>query len=463
MDTGLDGIEESQRFDTTVCGQFDLLRCAVQHIACTGGHLLYQIGSRLEVGQADLTHLVRGERADKDGITVNFKGHIGQDFVGLLIILGDDKSRLCLIFQHKTGFRAGGYIHSVDLVVLDIATGRGHLAHLIRTGLQLIEVHAAAEVGGAGLGDTAFDMLDLHSRTGERSAAVCVDLVHAQIAIGCIFKGDGRGIAVVHGNSLRGFRAQHVPLGRRFLRDDILAGKSQRNDDLAAGIRNKAAEDSPVRGLYLKSRAGKRCVRAGFYLLDDERGFSGRFRFVWGIRRRSGIPAESGLPNLGSRVGVAHIPLQGAVFAGFRAQRIVNGIFVDIGVQRHLHRAGLVAYAVFGVQHLELTGIAGPIGRGPDLSDVVVVRVYDAGAIRHFIGHGETDVDVVIAYPCFRIRREHLLQVFFAIHGDGIGGVLVRRYGDGRLGNAVPPDTVFIDVLCSRENFLAALLFCTGQ
>ena len=132
-------------------------------------------------------------------------------------------------------------------------------------------------------------------------------------------------------------------------------------------------------------------------------------------------------------------------------------------MQRHLHRAGLVIYAVLGIQHLELTGIAGPIGRGSDFGDVVVIHVYDTGAIRHFIGHCETNVDVVIAYPCFRIRREHLLQVFFAIHGDGIGGVLVRRYGDGRLGNAVPPDTVFIDVLCSREDFLTALLFCTGQ
>ena len=132
-------------------------------------------------------------------------------------------------------------------------------------------------------------------------------------------------------------------------------------------------------------------------------------------------------------------------------------------MQRHLHRAGLVAYAVFWVQHLELTGIAGAVGRGPDLGDVVIIHVYDTGALRHFIGHGESNVDVVIAHPCFRIRREHLLQVFLAVYGDGISGVLVSRYGDGRLGNAIPPDTVFIDVLCSREDFLAALLFCTGQ
>ena len=207
VDTGLDSVEESQRFDTAACGQFDLLRRAVQHIACTGGNLLYQIGSRLEVGQADLAHLIRGERADEDGITVNFKGHIGQNFMGLLIVLGDDKTRLCLIFQHKGGFRAGSHIDSIGLVVLDIAAGCRHLTHLICTGLQLIEVHAAAEVGGAGLGDAALDMLDLHSRTGERSTAVCVNLVNAQIAVGCIFKGDGRGIAVVHGNSLGGFRA----------------------------------------------------------------------------------------------------------------------------------------------------------------------------------------------------------------------------------------------------------------
>ena len=306
-------------------------------------------------------------------------------------------------------------------------------------------------------------MLDLHSRTGERSAAVCVDLVHAQITVRCIFKGDGRGIAVVHGNSLGGFRTQQVPLGSRFLRDGILAREGQWNNDLAACIRDETAEDSSIRGFHLKSRAGKRCVRAGFYLVDDERGFSGRFRLVRGIGRRSGIAAESGLPNFSGRVGVAHIPLQGAVFAGFRAQRVVDGILVDIGVQRHLHRAGLVIYAVLGIQNLELTGIAGTIGRGPDLGDVVIIHVYDTGALRHFIWHGESNVDVVIAHPCFRIRREHLLQVFFAIHGDGIGGVLVRRYGDGRLGNAVPPDTVFIDVLCSREDFLAALLFCTGQ
>ena len=333
MDTGLDSVEESQCFDTAACGQFDLLRRAVQHIACTGGNLFHQIGSRLEVGQADLSHLVRGERADEDSIAGNFKGHIGQNFVGLLIIFGDDKTRFGLIFQHKIGFRAGSHIHGVGLVVLDIAAGGRHLAHLICTGLQLVEVHAAAEVGGAGLGDAAFDVLDLHRCPCERSTAVRIDLVHAQIAVGCIFKGDSRGIAVVHGNGLGSFRAQQVPLGRCFLCNDILAGEGQRNNDLAAGIRDKAAEDRPIRCLYLESCARKGHIRSGFYLFDDKGSFCGRFRFVRGIGRRSGIAAESGLPNFSGRVGVAHIPLQGAVFTGFRAQGIVNGVFVDIGVQ----------------------------------------------------------------------------------------------------------------------------------
>ena len=309
VDTGLDSVEEGQCFDTAACGEFDLLRRAVQHITCTGGNLLYQIGSRLEVGQTDLAHLICGERADEDGIAVNFKGHIRQNFVGLLIIFSDDKTRFGLIFQHKTGFCAGSHIHSVDLVVLDIAAGGRHLAHLICTELQLVEVHAAAEVGGAGLGDAAFDVLNLHSRTSERSAAVRVDLVHAQIAVGCIFKGNNRSISIVHGNGLGGFRAQQVPLGSRFLRNDILTGKGQRNDDLSACIRNKAAEDSSIRGFHLKSRAGKRCIGAGLHLVDDKRGFSGRFRLVRGIGRRSGIAAESGLPNFSGRVGVAHIPL----------------------------------------------------------------------------------------------------------------------------------------------------------
>ena len=319
VDTGLDSVEESQCFDTAACGQFDLLRRAVQHIACTGGNLLYQIGSRLEVGQADLAHLICGERADEDGIAGNFKGHIGQNFVGLLITFGDDKTRFGLIFQHKAGFRAGSHIHGVGLVVLDIAAGGRHLAHLICTGLQLVEVHAAAEVGGAGLGDAAFDVLDLHRCPCERSTAVRIDLVHAQIAVGCIFKGDSRGIAVVHGNGLGSFRAQQVPLGRCFLCNDILAGEGQRNNDLAAGIRDKAAEDRPIRCLYLESCARKGRIRSGFYLFDDKGSFCGRFRFVWGIGRRSGIAAESGLPNFSGRVGVAHIPLQGAVFTGFRA------------------------------------------------------------------------------------------------------------------------------------------------
>ena len=319
VDTGLDSVEESQCFDTAACGQFDLLRCAVQHIACTGGNLLYQIGSRLEVGQADLSHLVRGERADEDSIVGNFKGHIGQDFVGLLIIFSDDKTRFGLIFQHKTGFRAGSHIHGVGLVVLHETAGCRHLAHLICTGLQLVEVHAAAEVGGAGLGDAAFDVLDLHSRTGERSATVRIDLVHAQIAVGCIFKGDSRGIAVVHGNGLGGFRAQQVPLGRCFLCNDILAGEGQRNNNLAAGIRDKAAEDRPIRCLYLESCTGKRCIGAGCYLVDDKGSFRGRFWFVWGIRRRRRIAAEGRLADFRRRIGVAHIALEGAILAGFRA------------------------------------------------------------------------------------------------------------------------------------------------
>ena len=241
VDTGLDSVEESQCFDTAACGQFDLLRCAVQHIACTGGNLFHHIGSRLEVGQADLAHLICGERADEDGIAVNFKGHIRQNFVGLLIIFSDDKTRFGLIFQHKAGFRAGSHIHGVGLVVLDIAAGGRHLAHLICTGLQLVEVHTAAEISFSGLRDAAFDVLDLHRCPCERSAAVRVDLVHAQIAVGCVFKGGSRGIAVVHGNGLGGFHAQQVPLWRCFLCNDILAGEGQRNNDLAAGIRNKTA------------------------------------------------------------------------------------------------------------------------------------------------------------------------------------------------------------------------------
>ena len=132
-------------------------------------------------------------------------------------------------------------------------------------------------------------------------------------------------------------------------------------------------------------------------------------------------------------------------------------------MQRHLHRAGLVAYAVLGVQHLELTGIAGTIGRGPDLSDVVVVHVYDAGALRHFIGHGESDVDVIVANPCFRIRCEHLLQVFLAVYSDGIGRIFIGCHRDGRLRHTVPPDTAFVDVLCRRQQFFAAFLLHTGQ
>ena len=463
MDTGLDSVEESQCFDTAACGQFDLLRRAVQHIACTGGNLFHQIGSRLKVGQADLSHLVRGERADEDSIAGNFKGHIGQNFVGLLIIFGDDKTRFGLIFQHKIGFRAGSHIHGVGLVVLDIAAGGRHLAHLICTGLQLVEVHAAAEVGGAGLGDAAFDVLDLHRCPCERSTAVRIDLVHAQIAVGCIFKGDSRGIAVVHGNGLGSFCAQQVPLGRCFLCNDILAGEGQRNNDLAAGIRDKAAEDRPIRCLYLESCAGKGRIRSGFYLFDDKGSFCGRFRFIRGIGRRSGIAAEGGLPNFSGRVGVAHIALEGAILAGLRAQGIVDGVLIDISVQRHLHRAGLVGYAILGVQHLELTGIACTIGQGPDLSDVVVVHVYDAGALRHFIGHGESDVDVIVANPCFRIRCEHLLQVFLAVYGDGIGRIFIGCHCDSRLRHTVPPDTALVDVLCRRQQFFAAFLLHTGQ
>ena len=319
MDTGLDSVEEGQCFDTAACGQLDLLRCAVQHIACTGGNLFHQIGSRLEVGQADLSHLVRGERADEDSIAGNFKGHIGQDFMGLLIVLGDDKTRFGLIFQHKAGFRAGSHIHGVGLVVLDIAAGSRHLAHLICTGLQFVEVHAAAEISFSGLGDAAFNMLDLHRCPCERSATVRVDLVHAQIAVGCIFKGDSRGIAVVHGNGLGGFRAQQVPLGRCFLCNDILAGEGQRNNNLAAGIRDKAAEDRPIRCLYLESCTGKRCIGAGCYLVDDKGSFRGRFWFVWGIRRRRRIAAEGRLADFRRRIGVAHIALEGAILAGFRA------------------------------------------------------------------------------------------------------------------------------------------------
>ena len=463
MDTGLDGVEEGQCFDTAACGQLDLLRRAVQHIACTGGNLFHQIGSRLKVGQADLSHLIRGERADEDGITVNFKGHIGQNFMGLLIVLGDDKTRLCLIFQHKAGFRAGSHIHGVGLVVLDIAAGGRHLTHLICTGLQLVEVHAAAEISFSGLRDDAFDVLDLHSRTGERSAAVRVDLVHAQIAVGRVFKGDSRGIAVVHGNGLGGFRAQQMPLGRCFLCNDILAGEGQRNNDLAAGIRNKTAQNSSVRSFYLKGRAGKGRIRSGFYLLDDKGSFCGRFRFVWGIRRRGRIAAEGRLANFRRRIGVAHIALEGAILAGFRTQGIVDGVLIDIGVERHLHRAGLVGYAVFGVQNLELTGIASTIGRGPDLGDVVVVHVYDAGALRHFIRHGETDVDVIVANPCFRIRCEHLLHVFLAVYGDGIGRIFIGCHRDGRLRHTVPPDTAFVNVLCRRQQFFAAFLLYAGQ
>ena len=197
--------------------------------------------------------------------------------------------------------------------------------------------------------------------------------------------------------------------------------------------------------------------------MDDKRGFRRRFRLVWGIRRRGRIAAESRLANFRRRIGVAHIALEGAILAGLRAQGIVDGVLIDIGVERHLHRAGLVAYAVLGVQNLELTGIAGTIGRGSDLSDVVVVHVYDAGALRHFIRHGETDVDVIVANPCFRIRRKHLLQVFLTVHSDGIGRIFIGCHRDGRLRHTVPPDTAFVNVLCRRQQFFAAFLLYAGQ
>ena len=202
--TGLYIVEEQQFLDAVSGRQLHLLRCGVEDVAIAAGiHLHGTVGAGGSIGQEDFTKLVRAEFTERNTVSENFKGDIGQRHHVLAVILDDPQTGQLLVHERKGRGFAGGHGSRIGGVILQPAGGRGDLLNLISTGLDVVKDGIARKIGFGGVGHAALDVLDLHHGTGQVRPGVG-QLLDAKRSARLIPAGQLRHLAVFHPDILCG-------------------------------------------------------------------------------------------------------------------------------------------------------------------------------------------------------------------------------------------------------------------
>ena len=252
-------------------------------------------------------------------------------------------------------------------------------------------------------------------------------------------------------------RAHEVASGCLTLIDSIVAGESQRNDDLATGISGEGAHRSSFRVHNLKASTHQRNGGAFLILQDFQRSLG---RLLLNI---VGVIAVCRETQSGRRVRIAHIVLQVAVLIDLGTYCIIDCVLIHIRAERKLDAASLPGHGIRRIQHLEFAGIATAGRFRGDDADLLVVHVDDLGASGHSRGISEGDIDAIIAHPGLRSDGEHLLEVFLTIDCDGICYCLIRfRHQVGGQMRA-PGSATAIDVFCDCQDLIGTLQFHASE
>ena len=455
--TGLYIVEEQQFLDAVPCGQLHLLRRGVEDVTIASGvHLHGAVGAGGSIGQEDFTKLVRAEFAERNAVSENFKGDIGHRHHVLAIILDDPQTGQFLVHERKGRGFAGGDGSRIGGVVLQPAGGRGDLLDLVSTGLDVVKDGIARKIGFGGVGHAALDVLDLHHGTGQVRPGVG-QLLDAKRSVRLIPAGQLCHFAILHLDVLRGSIADKMVQWGHALIHGVVARQCQRDGHGAVRAGSEGADGGSIRIDHLKDGSAERGIRTLFQLDNFQAGV-GFFGFL-----TVAVITVCGQSHCGSRIGVAHIVLELAVFADFGASSVEHSIFVNIGGKGQLDAAGLACHRSGGVQHLEFAAVAIPGAGGGDGGNILVVHVHNARSRGDGGGIREGHADGVITYPCVGMDGEYLLLVLLSVHRDGIGDVAVGGSGNTGRVDLVPRRATHIDVLGGGENSLRPLQFRAGQ
>ena len=212
---------------------------------------------------------------------------------------------------------------------------------------------------------------------------------------------------------------------------------------------------SPVhiagRKLHFKDSAFQRNVCASLDFDDLQPGF--RLIHLLSVT----VGADCGHTHCASRVGIAHIVLQLAVFIGLHARGVKYCILIDIGAKSQLYGTTLTSHTIRRVKDLALSGVNAAVRGGCDGTDLVVIHIHNLCARGYGGRIGKRDLHRIVADPCSGLDRDHLLLIGNTIDGDGIRLLTVdlSRQRGRQIG--CPSGAAGVDVLSGRKNLLRTL------
>ena len=299
-------------------------------------------------------------------------------------------------------------------------------------------------------------MLDLDGDAGEGVAGVA-HFLDADGAIGGVGKGHSGNLVILHIGVLGGLLWEQVIPGRDILRHGIVALQSQRDQDRplrSGGVRAHLAALWVIHGEHSPLQRGLRPLLQ-FY--DFQKGLARH------ILRAVRVTADSGQVQPRIVVQIADVILQIAVLVLLLAHGIHGCILGHRRGEGELDVSALTRHAFSGVQHLELPGIAVAGALSGDSGDLVVVHVHDLRALRHGAGVGEGHGHVVIIYPRLAPDGEHLLLVFLAVNGYGVGHGGLRRGGHAGGEHIVIGSAPLVDVLGGGQDAVSNVQLGAGE
>ena len=276
-----------------------------------------------------------------------------------------------------------------------------------------------------------------------------------------------RTVGIIKKRHLGYFIVDHGDVLSRLLADDIMrrgipfnhgiiADFAEGDLNAAVPIRHKDADGVAVRADDLETAPADGNFRPRLIFEDSQPGFI----FNGGAVR---VVAVSGKAHGRGGVGVHHIILDIPVLILLGADRIVDGVLIDIGAERELDTAGFAIHAFQRVQNLELAGIAVAGALRGNGGDVPVVHVHNPGAVGNRSRICKEHLHRIVTYPGFAPECENLLFVLLSINGDLVGRVPIRGAGDFRGQHLCPGRAAGIDVLGGGEHLLGALQFYPGK
>ena len=227
-DTGLLVVKEVELLNTVSGLQFNFLRGGIHQMPTVSGvHLLNEVGARLTIDEEDFTQGIRLVVAQELSIPPDTEGDTGHGLMAQAVVFDDSQAGQGLIFQSIGNTFPSHHSSGVDLRITLPPLRSGQFLDFVGPRLQLRKRIRAACSGYAGIGGSAFDVLNLYLGSSQAGPGGTVDLFNSKISVGFIFKGNLGHLAILHRDLLNRFPIQQVIRRGHPLVDGIVAHLSQ--------------------------------------------------------------------------------------------------------------------------------------------------------------------------------------------------------------------------------------------